>query len=625
MSVGKGLYVNDWTTGTLRWWKPVNLPVGVEEVYHGIYVAERHAVVIADNIGVHHARWPSSPDEPWEWTQVPVLQRGRYSGLAVGPDDTVTAAYWGVILPSAFYGIVVLHFVGDDLEILSRATIVGDQIETRMTMVSLTSCASDRERMYAAAAGAGDDASYLLAALRSDDGGRTWRQCGTSLRTTLPYPPNLLDATGHQGTYNNCIEVSPVNSDVVILGWCTSGPFLSIDGGNTWQLKHADQDSSHLHSDLHAIHFDTSDASGRTFYVCSDGGVAKTSDLGDSYDTRLNAQLPDFQFERPWGHFHASPVAPGVVSGGLQDQGVLWGQVMGDDPWNQIVADDGYRSVFLGTGQLVFTSNTYPAPQICDWKDQRMSSHRPVPVVDAKPGLPGNAQGLYDVTPSGPNHEYRNTILAPVPVPSFHNARGQLMYALGSVYSDVYGLFASADGSDSHWGYIGSVDVGGVAHEVRCLSAFHGDNVYVGTADGRIFALDPQQRSVLELNVTTRVSDTIPISRIATYDSYEDGFAIHGTNVLRLDGFRWNKVAGLPEETFYSLAIDSSVGGSAVFAATDSRVYSSRDGGVTWLVASNGLPERVHCSDLAIGPSFGGNSVMYVSTYGRSVWWAPLR
>lgn len=633
LSVGRGIYVTDWTTAHLRWWKPVTMPAEVGEVFDGVYVAERNTVVLADDIGVHYATWPASPDDPWEWTQVPVLQRGRFSGIAIGPNDTVAAGYWGVDLAKAFYGIVLLQFVDDGLEISTRASILGPAIETKMAMVTLTSCAADRNRMYAASAGAGDDSSYLLAVLRSDDGGQTWNQSGTAVSTTLPYPHDLLQATGHQGNgWNNCIEVSPTNPDVLLLGWCTSGAFLSTDGAKSWNLKHADQDSPHLHSDLHAVRFDTTDLSGRRFYVCSDGGVVSSSDLGDSFDSHLNPQLADLQFQtmpaRPLafdGYFHASPLAPGVVAGGLQDNGVVWAEVMGDEPWRQIVGGDGMRCVFLKTGQLLFTSNGHPAPGICDWKQVHMTAHRTVPVVDAKPGLPGNPDGLYDVFGSEPKHWYRNTCLAPVPEPSFHNSRGQLMYALGSVYGDVYGLFAASDGSDAHWGYIGSVPIDTGAHEVRSLAAFHGDNVYAGTSDGRIFALDPKQQSILELNVTTRTDDKTPITRIATYDSYENAFAIHGTNLLRLNGFRWTKVAGLPSEAIYSVVVSNAIGDPAVFVATDSRVYSSRDGGSTWLLASNGLPERAHCGDLVVGPSFSSNPVMYLSTFGRSIWWTPLK
>ena len=627
LSVGRGIYTSDWTTTSLRWWKAVPIPADVGEIFRAVYLPGPNMIVLADDIGVHYAPWPASPSGPWTWKQVAMLQRGRYSGLAVGPNDTVAVAYWGVDLAIGFYGIVVLGLAQPDLVVRTRATIQGPD-EKKMAYVSLTSSAADRNRMYAAPAGAGDDGSYLLGVLRSDDGGQTWRKAGTGVSTTLPYPHDLLQATGHQGNgWNNCIAASHVNPDVVLLGWCTSGAFLSTDGAKSWNLKHADQDSRHLHSDLHGVPFDATDPTGRSFYICSDGGIVRTSDLGDSLDSSLNSQLADLQFQREFGgYFHASPVAPGVVAGGLQDNGIAWAEVAQDEPWHlQISGGDGFRCVFLQTGQLVFTHNSHPAPQICDWKPVEMTNQRVIPVVTAKPGLPGNPDGLFDVFGSDPGHWYRNTMLSPVPKPSHRNARGYLMYALGSVYGDVYGLFAASNGSDAQWGYLGSVPIDVGAFEIRCLSAFHGDNVYVGTSDGRIFALDPRQGSVLELNVTTRVDDKTSIMRIATYDSYEDAFAIHGSNLLRLEGFAWQKVGGLPDESFFGVVVRSTSGDPTVFVTTDSRVYSSHDGARTWRVASNGLPERPHCGDLAIGPTFSGTEVLYVSTYGSSIWWSELK
>ena len=48
------------------------------------------------------------------------------------------------------------------------------------------------------------------------------------------------------------------------------------------------------------------------------------------------------------------------------------------------------------------------------------------------------------------------------------------------------------------------------------------------------------------------------------------------------------------------------------------------DDGTTWTEASQGLPERPHCSDLRIGKSRDGGRDLYLGTYGRSVWRAQI-
>lgn len=290
--------------------------------------------------------------------------------------------------------------------------------------------------MYAAAAGAGDGAQNLLGVLRSDDGGRNWIKTGDSLSTKLNYAHNLLSSTGNQGNgWNNCIECSAVNPDVVLLGWRTAGPFVSEDGAATWELKHDDTDTSELHSDIHAVRFDKNDPSGQRFFVASDGGVAVTADLGNSISSSINSQLADLQFQsmpaRQFdGFFHASPVNRGIVAGGLQDNGVVWANVAENQMWQMLVGGDGYRAVFLKTGQLLFTSNGLPAPQLCDWVNEGFVNQRVVPVVGAKPGLPGNPAGLYDVfgnLPQLKDHWYRNTIIAPVPSSGFESAPNHTM------------------------------------------------------------------------------------------------------------------------------------------------------------------------------------------------------
>lgn len=80
-------------------------------------------VVLANDLGVHYSTWPSSATDSWKWQRVALLQPGRYSDVAAGPNGTVAAAYWGVNLTNGFYGIVVLEFVGSELVVATRASI----------------------------------------------------------------------------------------------------------------------------------------------------------------------------------------------------------------------------------------------------------------------------------------------------------------------------------------------------------------------------------------------------------------------------------------------------------------------------------------------------------------------
>lgn len=65
-----------------------------------------------------------------------------------------------------------------------------------------------------------------------------------------------------------------------------------------------------------------------------------------------------------------------------------------------------------------------------------------------------------------------------------------------------------------------------------------------------------------------------------------------------------------------------------IFACTDSEVYATDNGVTNWHVVSDGLPARAHGADLRYGfPGTarpGRGAYLYLSTWGRSVWRAPM-
>src|SRR5262245_51801204 len=95
-----------------------------------------------------------------------------------------------------------------------------------------------------------DVMAVCLHVVRSEDGGHTWRQCGTKIEGTGTFGA-LPSAAKDQGNgWNNCIAVAPDDASFVALGW-VAGPFISINAGDSWQL--VSNDKGHLHDDLHAL------------------------------------------------------------------------------------------------------------------------------------------------------------------------------------------------------------------------------------------------------------------------------------------------------------------------------------------------------------------------------------
>src|SRR5262249_6203993 len=142
------------------------------------------------------------------------------------------------------------------------------------------------------------------AVLRSETGGATWE-----LATIPP-------SHGEQGSYNMCIAAHPSDRQVVVLGW-QIGVFVSTNKGDSWDLRSAP------HRDQHALTFSERGPGEFSLFVASDGGLAISSDLGISWDSRYNKHLLNLEIYHPHGFestpFDASTVVEGLISCATQD------------------------------------------------------------------------------------------------------------------------------------------------------------------------------------------------------------------------------------------------------------------------------------------------------------------
>ena len=327
---GIALYETDTTQqAPLLSWRPVIMSdghrgtVNVGRILAMTVVRERGAIVLATDTGIWWAVIPAGGGATYTFTQAQLLPGlpmpgRRYSGVTEGPASTVVAACWGSDR-AAGYGI----FVGDwggpagSLQFTTRLSIFGLD-DRKMLCTKVASFAKDRNQMYAVCSGSGvtpkrdpnghttpdgygglllDGDDFILAVLRSKDGGQQWSQTNSIVRgQTLPLFPGApgSDVAGHtQFGYNLCIGVSPFHEDLVAVG--VGASFLSTDGGQTWD-PFAPETGAHRHADTHACVFDTLDPA--TLHVCSDGGIATTPDLGKSWTTAGNRQLPNLQVRR---------------------------------------------------------------------------------------------------------------------------------------------------------------------------------------------------------------------------------------------------------------------------------------------------------------------------------------
>ena len=633
------LYVSDPSSVFLNYIKWVEVPLSdgagarldTGAVLCMAVATGRRKLVLGCAKGVYVADIPAL-GQAHVFAKVPLLPDLAYAGIALGPDESVVVASIGD--GTALSGLFVGSWQASGL-LFQRSNIDGGFDNAMMRRASLASCDSRRTAMMAVIA-APD--GWMMAVLRSEDGGQNWRRLKTSAPSKVDgrgvplesRPPD--DPAGGQGDYNNCIAVSPLDPSLVVIGW-RNGPWFSSDGGLTWRLPKSNETDRHLHEDLHGLAFHPD---GQTLYVGCDGGIVVTHDLGGSYLNDYNPRLSNLQFEGPgrefYGVFSASRRLPGLIAGGLQDNGNVYAALEApDDAFRQLENSDGQVMLFIETGHVLhYNSNEVDKITAHRWDGNGFVDGGTVGVSSRGPGPIEVAGGL------------PRSAVAMVAQPLFRNPDGgQRLFAMACPFggNDLYGLFADDDGGHMQWCYIGTLPVDPSKSSVWALASLHGDTVYAGTSDGRIFSVSPRSRLVIEFDVPIRTVEPGAIWHLcvlrdgvafASYTTANDGGRILQSNFLtwELLGSSANvaRGQGLPTDAgpIYGFDIDRGGETHTLFACTDTAAYDSHDEGETWLLANTGLPRRPHCTELRAVAHDDGRRYVYLSTFGRSVWRARL-
>ncbi len=386
--------------------------------------------------------------------------------------------------------------------------------------------------------------------------------------------------------------------------------FRSLDGGRTWGAKAPENLAGSVHVDHHAIWIDPADS--RHIILGHDGGLAVSYDFGKTWDA----------FDHlPLAQFYAVGVdldEPYNIYGGLQDNGSV--KIPSNGPSGAITRDD-WTSVGGGDGMV----------NVVDPTDSRWLfnayQNGAIQRVDQKLGLARSIRPR----PAAGRPAYRFNWTAPI-VLSPHNSR--------IVYLGAQVLLRSLDRGDN-WREISpdltTNDPMKLAGNIEfCTltsiseSPLEPGFLWTGSDDGKLqltrngggtwkdltpnlaAAGAPEEYFVTRVFASAHKAGTAYAAKAGWHrDDYRPF-------VFRTEDFgeTWTSIAaGLPEGTVYVVAEDRR-NPRLLFTGTESGVFASIDGGLSWRRFGSGLPPNALVHDLLVHPR---DNDLVVATHGRGL------
>jgi len=133
----------------------------------------------------------------------------------------------------------------------------------------------------------------------------------------------------NQGWYAHDIAAHPANANTILWGeldtWRstnTGTAFTQVGFWSNWDVNNVTigtlmegVNDNYVHADIHRIQFSPHDATGNTVFLCTDGGIFRSTDGGQNYET-LNGGLMTAQI---YSNMAISKTDANFMVGGLQD------------------------------------------------------------------------------------------------------------------------------------------------------------------------------------------------------------------------------------------------------------------------------------------------------------------
>jgi photosystem II stability/assembly factor-like uncharacterized protein len=545
--------------------------------------------------------------ETWSARGTAVFARDAFSTIVVDPNDnqhlyaatdigvyesTDEGVNWNQIEPGMCYDLVVdwNHPGGPELYVgrtgvgVRRSqdggvtwTTLGGGLPASLGRIALALSSNDSNVLYAAFANGGDG---LTGIYRTTDGGTTWTQTTSS-------PTGVA-----QSPYNLVIAINPADNDIVLFGevhlWRTT------DGGTNW--TRVSTGSPGIHADQHAIAFHPTN--NNTVLIGNDGGVFYSTDGGVTFIHR-NKDLATLQYFGISNH----PNYDAVILGGTQDNGAQ--RYCSHPAWEHSALGDGAFAAINSTSDIRRWYETRWWDWPCFRNDQAGEAGS---WVSKKAGISTNSNWFYPPLMMDPND---SSIL----------------------YVGYDELWRTDDHADSWTAITGTLVNTNTNITAIAIAPSDSNVLYVGLDNGRVYKITYSGGTWTSTNVTGAPLPAGQISDIAIHPTDSNTVYVTTSNLIFSEatgeftndhvfrttdgGNNWTSIStGLSQDNPVNTIVMDPDNPTTIFIGADVGIYRSDDGGTTWYVWDDGLP---NCSvqDLTFFPS---KRLLRAATHGRSVW-----
>ncbi len=475
--------------------------------------------------------------------------------------------------------------------------------------IMLSISAATPTRIYASIGRHPDNSADATGLYISTDEGSSWTATGwigaNSKVTT-------------QGWYAHDIVAHPTNSNIIV--WGELNTWRSINGGtnltqvgfwNNWNVNNVTVgttmegiNDNYVHADIHRMVF--SPHNSNTLFVCSDGGIFRSTDGGANYQT-LNGGLNTAQI---YSNMAIHPTNKNYMLIGLQDNEAT---VYEGNPGFRRIGSlgDGFHSAIRPTnGQIQFVESYY--------FNYRRSA-------DGGSTFAGGSGAVAELACFN------------VPLVYSLQANSNRMYA-GTIF------FKRSSDNGSTWTNR-TPAISGANNPIISMVAPKDDTVYFSTAPGggirsKLWRTTNATTATIGNIVFTDISASLP-------DRYYSDIAVDPVDAKRiavtLSGFgsshvyltidggaNWSNIGtGLPDVPANSVTFDPQ-NPYIIYIANDLGVYYSygvpiagsaplaATTNLTWVAYNEGFTDAILANDLLVTP--GPNRKLRLGSYGRGLW-----